>query len=85
MASLELQSIRLIWVNSVEMTNGNGILEAITCRANDCWGERWIAEIVKAYVKVAIANGDEKATPVNRRPQTKRALKAGSCTLDTAI
>jgi hypothetical protein len=85
MASLELQSIRLNWVNSVETTKGTDILEAITRRASDRWGEKWIAELVKAYVKVAIANGDEKATTINRRPQIERALKAGSCTLDTAI
>ncbi|MBD3887510.1 hypothetical protein IFO70_38845 [Phormidium tenue FACHB-886] len=53
--------------------------------AIDRWGKRWIAEFVKAYVKMAIANGDEKATMVNRRPQIEQALESGSCTLSTAI
>lgn len=85
MAILELQSTPLGWVNPMELTTGKEILEAIQRRAIARWGEKWIAEIVKAYVKIAIANGDVGATVVKRRPQIERAFKSGSCTLDTAI
>ncbi|QYO62306.1 hypothetical protein [Leptolyngbya sp. 7M] len=85
MAILELQSTRLSWVNLVETATAKDVLEAIQERAQERWGEKWIAELVKAYVKIAIANGDEGATVVKRRSQIERALKSGSCTLDTAI
>lgn len=85
MAILELQSTPLGWVNPVEISAGKDILEAIQRRAIAHWGEKWIAELVKAYVKIAIANGDEGATVVKRRPQIERTFKTGSCTLDTAI
>lgn len=62
------------------------ILERIKTRAIARWGEKkWIARLVEEYVKLAIAQGDEKATPINRRPQIERVFKVGSCTLDTAI
>lgn len=85
MAILELQSTPLSGLTPVEMTTGKTILEAIQRRAIDRWGDRWIAELVKAYVQIAIANGDEGATVVKRRPQIERAFKSGGCTLDTAI
>jgi hypothetical protein len=85
MAILELQSTRLSWVNPVETATGKEILNVIQRRAMDRWGEKWMAELVKAYVKVANANGDEKATAINRRPQIERMFEAGSCTLDKAI
>lgn len=85
MAILELQSTRLSWVDAVETATGREILEVIQRRAIDRWGEKWVAELVKAYVKIAVANGDEKATSVNRRPQIERALESGSCTIEKAI
>ena len=69
----------------METANGKEILDTIARRAAERWGKRWIAELVKAYVKIAIANGDEKATTVNRRPQIERALESGNCTLKTLI
>jgi hypothetical protein len=85
MAYLALQSTRLSWVEPVEIAAGKDILDAIQRRAVERWEKRWMAELVKTYVKIAIANGDETATPVNRRPQLERAFKSGTCTLDTAI
>lgn len=85
MAILELQSIRLSRFCVVETATGKEVLDAIARRAADRWGEKWIAELVKAYVKIAIANGDEKATPINRRPQIERAFESGGCTLEKAI
>ncbi len=69
----------------METATGKDILDAIQRHATERWGQKWMAELVKAYVKIAIANGDETATPVNRRPQLERAFKVGTCTLDTAI
>lgn len=62
------------------------ILERIKQRAIAKWSEeKWLANLVREYVKIAQAQGDDKATPINRRPQIERAFKVGSCTLDTAI
>jgi hypothetical protein len=70
----------------VELTTSSAILERIKSRAIAQFGEdKWIAGLVREYVKLAQANGDEKATTINRRPQIERAFKVGSCTLDTAI
>lgn len=85
MAILEIQSTRLSWVGLMETVTGKEILDAIAQRAIDRWGDKWVAELVKSYVKIAIANGDEKATSVNRRPQIERALESGNCTLEKAI
>lgn len=74
------------YANNLPLTSGNVILERIKSRAIAQWGqEKWIANLVNEYVKIAQANGDDKATAVNRRPQLERAFKVGSCTLDTAI
>lgn len=85
MAILELQSTRLSWVEPVETATAREILEAIQRRSTDRWGEKWLAELVKAYVKIAIANGDKKASTARRRPQIERAFEVGSCTLTTLI
>lgn len=69
----------------MEIVSAGDILEAIQSRAAARWGGKWLAELVKAYVKIAVVNGDEKATAVNRRPQLERAFEVGSCTLTTAI
>lgn len=85
MVRFALQSTRLSWVDPVETTTGREILDAIQRRAMERWQDKWMAELVKAYVKIAIANGDEGATVVKRRPQLERVFKSGTCTLDTVI
>jgi hypothetical protein len=86
MVFLELQSTRLSWDDDpVETTTGKQILDAIQRRATDRWGEKWLVELVKAYVKIAIAKGDEGATVVNRRSHIERAFRSGNCKLDTAL
>ncbi|GAB4379739.1 MAG: hypothetical protein Kow00121_34490 [Elainellaceae cyanobacterium] len=76
----------LRYTNHIPSISGKDILERIKARAIAQWGqEKWIAGLVNEYVKIAQANGDDKATAVNRRPQLERAFKVGSCTLDTAI
>jgi hypothetical protein len=70
----------------VEMTSSTAILERIRERAIAKWGEeKWIVGIVRAYVEIAKAQGDEKATTVNRRTQIERVFDKGSCNLETAI
>lgn len=62
------------------------VIERIKQEAIARWGEeKWLANLVRAYVEVARANGDEKATPTNRRTQVERVFNVGGCTLDTAI
>lgn len=74
------------YLNNKPLITAATILERIKQRSIARWGEeKWIAGLVREYVKVANANGDDKATTINRRPQIERAFKAGSCTLDTAI
>jgi hypothetical protein len=76
----------LFCLDFMETTSANAILEAIKARAVAKWGEKkWIAELVREYVEISKANGDQVATTINRRPQVERAFKVGSCTLDTAI
>ena len=66
--------------------NGQAILNRIKQRAIAQWGEdKWVVNLVREYVKLATAQGDEKATVINRRPQIQRTFEVGSCTLDTAI
>lgn len=47
--------------------------------------KKWLVKLVDEYGKIAQAQGDTKATAINRRSQIKRTFKVGSCTLDTAI
>jgi hypothetical protein len=85
MAFLELQSTRLSWDHPVETTTGKQVLDAIQQRAIERWGEKWLVELVKVYVKLTVANGDEGATVVNRRSHIERAFKSGNCKLDTVL
>ncbi|HEY9663115.1 MAG TPA: hypothetical protein V6C65_32115, partial [Allocoleopsis sp.] len=67
--NLALQSTGLSGWDAVETATGKQILDVIQRRAIERWGDKWMAELVKEYVKIAIANGDENATSINRRPQ----------------
>ncbi len=69
----------------VEITTSKAILDRIQHQAEKQWGDKWMANLVKEYVKIAREQGDEKATPVSRRTQIERAFERGSCNLDTAI
>jgi hypothetical protein len=70
----------------LEITTCKAILDRIKARAIDRWGEKkWLAEMVKKYCQMAKTQGDETATPVNRRPQIERAFERGTCTADTLI
>lgn len=71
---------------AVEPGSPSAVLEAIKTRAIARWGDDdWLLEIVREYVRLANAQGDDKATVNNRKSQTQRAFEVGSCRLDTAI
>lgn len=69
----------------VEPKSPSAVLEAIKTRAIARWGDDWLLEIVREYVRLANAQGDTKATVNNRKSQTQRAFEVGSCRLDTAM
>jgi hypothetical protein len=62
------------------------ILERIRQRAVERWGEeKWQVNLVREYARIAYAQGDENATPNNRRTQVIRVFESKKCTLDTAV
>jgi len=72
----------------MDIASGSNILQAIQSRAEQKWGDRWMANLVREYVEIIKERGyekDQNATTVNRRPHLERAFKTGGCTLDTAI
>ena len=69
----------------VEPGSPSAVLDAIKTRAIARWGDDWLLEIVREYVRLANAQGDTKATVNNRKSQTQRAFEVGSCRLDTAM
>jgi hypothetical protein len=72
-------------VDELETTTCKAILERIKQRAIDKFGEKWLLNLVKSYVAIAVENGDEKATVINRRNQIERVFNVGSCNADTLI
>lgn len=72
-------------MKDMEVSDSSDVLKTIRDVAQERWGDKWLPEIVKAYVTIAQSKGDEKATPVSRRPQLERAFERGSCNLDTAL
>ncbi len=60
-------------------------MESIKARAIARWGDDWLLEIVREYVRLANSQGDTKATVNNRKSQMQRAFEVGSCRLETAM
>ena len=60
-------------------------MESIKARAIARWGDDWLLEIVREYVRLANSKGDTKATVNNRKSQMQRAFEVGSCRLETAM
>ena len=60
-------------------------MESIKARAIARWGDDWLLEIVREYVRLANSKGDTKATVNNRKSQMQRACEVGSCRLETAM
>jgi DNA-binding phage protein len=61
------------------------LLNLVRDTAQEKWGDRWMAETVRAYCEVAQRHGDQTATVTRRRPSLERAFKNGSCTVDTLL
>jgi hypothetical protein len=78
--------VAILFLPKVEITTAEIILDKIKQQAIAQFSEeKWIAGLVREYVKLAKLNGDDNATAINRRPQIERAFREGSCTLSTAI
>ena len=60
-------------------------MESLKARAIARWGDDWLLEIVREYVRLANSKGDTKATVNNRKSQMQRAFEVGSCRLETAM
>ncbi len=69
----------------VEPGSPSAVLESIKARAIARWGDDWLLEIVREYVRLANSKGDTKATVNNRKSQMQRAFEVGSCRLETAM
>jgi hypothetical protein len=69
----------------VEPGSPSAVLESIKARAIARWGDDWLLEIVREYVRLANSQGDTKATVNNRKSQMQRAFEVGSCRLETAM
>ncbi len=70
---------------AVEPGSPSAVLESIKARAIARWGDDWLLEIVREYVRLANSKGDTKATVNNRKSQMQRAFEVGSCRLETAM
>lgn len=70
---------------AVEPGSPSAVLESIKARAIARWGDDWLLEIVREYVRLANSQGDTKATVNNRKSQMQRAFEVGSCRLETAM
>ena len=69
----------------VEPGSPSAVLESIKARAIARWGDDWLLEIVREYVRLANSKGDTKATVNNRKSQMQRAFEVGRCRLETAM
>ena len=69
----------------VEPGSPSAVLDSIKARAIARWGDDWLLEIVREYVRLANSKGDTKATVNNRKSQMQRAFEVGSCRLETAM
>lgn len=68
-----------------ELPTCESILERIKERAIAKFGEKWLAGLTKAYIPIAIKNGDETATVARRRPQIEQIFERKSCKVDSLI
>jgi hypothetical protein len=59
-------------------------LELVKKLAEEQWGEKWIKELVEAYVSIENSENEEQETCGNaRRPMIVRAFSNGGCSVDT--
>jgi len=65
------------------MTTTQLILEKVQSRAEDLWGQKWMAELTKEYCAIAQEEGEDTANPNSRRTQLERIFERGTCTADS--
>jgi hypothetical protein len=65
------------------MTTTQLILEKIQSRAEDTWGQKWMAELTKEYCAIAQEEGEDTANPNSRRTQLERIFERGTCNSDS--
>jgi hypothetical protein len=75
----------MLRLSAVESKSPSTVLEVIKARAIARWGDDWLLEIVREYVRLANSQGDAKATVNSRKSQLQRAFEVGSCRLETAM
>ena len=59
------------------------ILDAIALGAEAKWGDRWQAELVRAYCDIEGRETGLSVKPVNRRKQIIRSFDEGTTTLES--
>ncbi len=66
---------------------GAALLEAISEKAKENWGDDWKTQIVRAYCRIESQESGRTIKPVARRPSIMRALETGegAATLETTI
>ncbi len=60
-------------------------LDLIETVSKKKWGESWLLELVKRYIKFLKDERGEEAILNNRISTIKRAFEVGSCTADTLL
>jgi len=59
------------------------ILSTIAQEAKAKWGDKWQAELVRAYCEIESKETGEVVKPVNRRKQIVRSFEEGTATLES--
>lgn len=59
------------------------IMDTIAEEAKAKWGDKWQAELVRAYCEIESRETGETVKPVNRRKQIVRSFDKGTATLES--
>ena len=65
--------------------NNSDLLDLVQSVAQEEWGEKWMANLVRRYCEISQAQGDLAATVSRRRPQIERVFKSRSCSVATLL
>jgi len=75
-----MQPLCLLIMNCAEL------IDLVKGRAEERWGDNWLASLVREYVAIAKRDwGDESATVARRRPQLERLFERRNCQVDTLL
>jgi DNA-binding phage protein len=88
MIKLDSLPAKLYLALNLDMTSAEqakAIVDAIASEAKDRWGDRWIAELVRAYCEIETAETGKEVKPVARRSQLVRAIELATPTLETLL